>query len=78
MTLTFDLAGEKVESDEQLNLKEAVQDSLTPSSSMPSIPAVLPGPAATGEERQQWEGEKQSLYQQLDNKVLHLKLVHSM
>lgn len=56
-------------SEEQLNVKEATADSLTPSSSMPSIPQVTPaGPAVTDDERSQWEAEKQTLYLQLDNK----------
>ncbi len=55
--------------DQQEIVKEA---SLTPSSSMPSLPAIetLPARAVSAGERTQWEAEKQNLYQQLDDKVI--------
>ena len=46
------------------------KESLTPSSSMMTLPSTgVSGPAASDDERQQWDLEKQQLYQQLDDKV---------
>jgi len=64
-------SGESVASEEQFDLKEMTssmsKESLTPSSSMMSLPSG-PVTAASDEERQRWELEKQQLYQQLDDK----------
>lgn len=64
-------AGEAVTSDEQFDMKDMTssmsKESLTPSSSMMTLPSG-PVTAASDEERQRWELEKQQLYQQLDDK----------
>jgi kinesin family protein 5 len=61
-------SGDAVPQEEQLNMREAAPaESLTPSSSLPSLPAVAAA-SVTDEERSVLEAEKQALYQQLDDK----------
>lgn len=65
--------------DEQVNLREAVTESLKESASMQSLPTpafALPtsataasGAPLSSEERMQYEREKLNLYTQLDEKV---------
>ena len=63
------VTGDSVPEDEQLNSsKDVMSDSMTPSSSLQTLPAVMTA-SITDDERQKWEIEKQMLFQQLDDKV---------
>jgi len=68
--------GETVSAEEQINLREAVKESLKDSPSMQALSTAAPTPAPTGssvplssEERLQYEQEKLKLYGQMDEKV---------
>ena len=64
-----------------MSAKEQPTDSLTPSSSSSSIPSMLAPAgkrvASSAAEGVEWEKEKMSLYQQLDQKV-QLKSMEKM
>ena len=67
------IIGEVVPEDERVSSNKDASSAggdaaMTPSSSVQNLPAIS-GVPVTDDERAQWEAEKQSLYQQLDDKV---------
>ena len=81
LSLPFLITGEKVSADEQVNLREAVTESLKESSSMQALSAAPAFPTTTtaaggaplsSEERMQYEQEKIKLYEQMDEKVCNI------